>query len=345
MTSGMTGKSATDTQIDEILARARQLCEPALRREVESLPEPLRQMGLYHFGWCDRDGNPAQLGWGKGLRSALVLTTASACGGDAVAALPAATAVELLHNFTLLHDDVMDGDRLRRGRATVWELWGIPAAICLGDALHAMAIRVLAHSCAPEIAGAAVSRLEHAAVKLCRGQYHDCAFEERRQVTVDDFMSMAADKTGVLMGCACVLGALCGAGDTTSLDAFDTFGRDVGVAFQIADDILGIWGDPARTGKVTGADLVRRKRSLPILIALNSDTTAGTELSRLYRGNAPISSAQAARLARLMESDGILQRCRQHADMLVSSAVSVLPGDAPDTDLAVLARSVVHRQR
>lgn len=341
----MTGTLATGIQIDGILARARRLCEPALRDAVESMPEPLRRMGLYHFGWCDRDGNPANSGWGKGFRSALAFASATACGAEAKAALPAAVAVELLHNFTLVHDDIMDGDRLRRGRATVWDVWGVPAAICLGDALHAVAVRVLAGDRDAEIADAAVSRLELAAVQLCRGQYQDCAFEAGGQVGIDDYLAMAEAKTGVLMGCACALGALCAAGPTAPLDAFDTFGRDIGLAFQIADDILGIWGDPARTGKAVGADLARGKRSFPILTALESKTSAGLELSRLYRAGAPVSRAQAARLARLLESDGCLQRCERHADMLVRAAVSALPPNTIHTDLAALAHSVVHRQR
>ncbi|WP_228824797.1 polyprenyl synthetase family protein [Nocardia blacklockiae] len=302
-------------------------------------------MGLYHFGWSDREGNPTNSGWGKGFRSALAFASATACGAEAAAALPAAVAVELLHNFTLVHDDVMDGDRLRRGRATVWDVWGAPAAICLGDALHAMAVRVLAGDRDADIADAAVSRLELAAVHVCRGQCQDCAFEAGGHVEIDDYLTMAAAKTGVLMGCACALGALFAAGASAPLAAFETFGRDIGVAFQITDDILGIWGDPARTGKAVGADVMRRKRSFPILLALESETAAGQELSRLYHGTAPISPAHATRLARLMESEGCLQRCERRADMLVRTAVSALPGDAVNTDLAALAHSVVHRTR
>ncbi len=345
MASRMTGTLATGIQIDGILARAQRLCEPALHEAVNAMPEPLRHMGLYHFGWSDREGNPTNSGWGKGLRSALAFASATACGAEAAAALSAAVAVELLHNFTLVHDDVMDGDRLRRGRATVWDVWGAPAAICLGDALHAMAVRVLAGDRDAEIADAAVSRLELAAVHVCGGQCQDCAFEARGHVGIDDYLTMATAKTGVLMGCACALGALCAAGETAPLDAFDTFGRDIGLAFQITDDILGIWGNPARTGKSVGADLMRRKRSFPILTAMESGTSAGQELSRLFRSSAPISQAHATRLARLMESEGCLQRCERHADALVRTAVSALPGDVISTDLAALAQFVVHRTR
>ncbi|GAB2703698.1 polyprenyl synthetase family protein [Nocardia thraciensis] len=341
----MTGTLATGIQIDGILARARRLCEPALREAVNAMPEPLRRMGLYQFGWADREGKPTHSGWGKGFRSALAFASATACGAEAAAALPAAVAVELLHNFTLVHDDVMDGDRLRRGRATVWDIWGAPAAICLGDALHAMAVRVLAGDRHAEIAEAAVSRLELAAVHVCRGQCQDCAFEAGGHVGIDDYLTMATAKTGVLMGCACALGALSAVGETAPLDAFDTFGRDIGLAFQITDDILGIWGNPARTGKAVGADLMRRKRSFPILTAMESETSAGQELSRLFRGSAPISQAHATRLARLMESEGCLRRCERHADTLVRTAVSALPGDVISTDLAALAHSVVHRTR
>jgi geranylgeranyl diphosphate synthase type I len=267
-----------------ILEHARALVAPELRRAVDSLPVPMRRIARYHFGWEHADGTPATGDSGKAIRPALVLTAVGALGGPEAAAIRAATAVELVHNFTLLHDDVMDRDTTRRHRPTAWTVFGDADAILAGDALQALALRLLAEDPHPA-SGTATARLAACVVELCAGQHADTAMERRdpREVTLEEVLAMAEAKTGALLGCSCALGALYAGADEADVEALDAFGRQAGLAFQLIDDVIGIWGDPSRTGKPAGADLVARKKSLPVVAALASGTSAAAELAELYR--------------------------------------------------------------
>lgn len=268
-----------------ILERARAAVDPEMRAAVDSLPGSLRRIVRYHFGWEDADGTPAEGNAGKAIRPALVLTAATALGGARARerAVRAAAAVELVHNFTLLHDDVMDRDPTRRHRPTAWTVFGDAAAILAGNALQAVALRLLAEDPHPASAPAAV-RLTECVVELCAGQHTDTAMEHRSpsEVTLDEVLTMAEAKTGALLGCACALGALYAGADREDVTALDAFGRQAGLAFQLIDDVIGIWGDPDRTGKPAGADLTARKKSLPVVAALTSATPAAAELAALY---------------------------------------------------------------
>ncbi|MBL3667047.1 polyprenyl synthetase family protein [Streptomyces sp. M2CJ-2] len=268
-----------------LLERARAEVVPVLRAAIGSMPGPLRRIGLYHFGWENADGTPAAAGSGKAIRPALVLAAASALGGPAAraAAVRAAAAVELVHNFTLLHDDVMDRDTTRRHRPTAWTVFGDDDAILAGDALHALALRLLAEDPHPA-SRAAVARLADCVVELCAGQQADTAMEGRDpgEVTLEETLAMAEAKTGALLGCACALGALYADAAAADVAALDAFGRESGLAFQLIDDVIGIWGDPRHTGKPVGADLAARKKSLPVVAALTSGTPAASELAGLY---------------------------------------------------------------
>ncbi len=268
-----------------ILESARASVDPALRRAIDSLPRSMRRIALYHFGWEHADGTPAAGNAGKAIRPALVLTAARALGGGPSAAVRAAAAVELVHNFTLLHDDVLDRDTTRRHRPTAWTVFGDADAILAGDALQALALRLLAEDPHPA-SGAAAARLAACVVELCAGQHADTAMERRgpHEVTLGEVLAMAEAKTGALLGCACALGALYAGADETDVDALDAFGRQAGLAFQLIDDVIGIWGDPARTGKPAGADLMARKKSLPVVAALASGTPAAADLAELYQG-------------------------------------------------------------
>ncbi|GHI05070.1 polyprenyl synthetase [Streptomyces cellostaticus] len=268
-----------------LLERTRALVDPELRAAVESLPGSMRRVALYHFGWEHVDGSPAAGNAGKAIRPALVLAAAAALGGPGarVAAVRAAAAVELVHNFTLLHDDVMDRDTSRRHRPTAWTVFGDADAILAGDALQALALRLLAEDPHPA-SGAAAARLADCVVELCAGQHTDTAMELRApdEVTLDEVLAMSEAKTGALLGCACALGALYAGACDEDVVALDGFGRQAGLAFQLIDDVIGIWGDPQRTGKPAGADLAVRKKSLPVVAALASGTPAAAELAALY---------------------------------------------------------------
>ncbi|MGW6687916.1 family 2 encapsulin nanocompartment cargo protein polyprenyl transferase [Streptomyces sp. NPDC054961] len=332
-----------------LLDRTRETVNPELRRTVESLPGSMRRVAMYHFGWENEDGTPASGSAGKALRPALVLASAQALGGagsGAADAVRAAAAVELAHNFTLLHDDVIDKDVRRRGRATAWTVFGVPDAIITGDAMMALALRLLAEDPHPASA-AASARLAACVIELCAGQQADCAFEQRASVSLDECLTMAMAKTGALLGCACALGALYAGAGPDEVDAMDAFGREAGLAFQLIDDLIGIWGDPGHTGKPAGADLAARKKSLPVVAALTSGTTAGAELAALYAG--PMTGDDVRRAADAVERSGGRDWAQAHAADRMGRAVQQLSRAVADLGAAdgllALAEFVTRRTK
>jgi geranylgeranyl diphosphate synthase type I len=264
----MTGTAVTSTERrtaapPSILDRSRGLVEPALEAALARLDPWCRHVATYHLGWCDADGRPTPGRGGKMVRPALALLAAEAVGAPVTAALPGAVAVELVHNFSLLHDDLMDRDVERRHRRTVWSIWGPATAILAGDALLALAHEILLEAPAARAARAAWL-LAGATRELTRGQVADLAFETRDDVGLDECIEMARAKTGALLAASAGIGAVLADAPQSSVEALITFGREVGLAFQLVDDVLGIWGDPAVTGKPVHSDLRSRKKSLPV---------------------------------------------------------------------------------
>ncbi|MBG7700055.1 polyprenyl synthetase family protein [Streptomyces sp. MC1] len=322
------------------LERARALVDPELRAAVESLPGSMRRIARYHFGWQQADGTPAAGNAGKAIRPALVLAAAAALGGPAArtAAVPAAAAVELVHNFTLLHDDVMDRDTTRRHRPTAWTVFGDADAILAGDALQALALRLLAEDAHPASVPAA-ARLAACVVELCEGQHTDTDLERRAPdaVTLDEVLAMAEAKTGALLGCACALGALYAGADEEEVAALDGFGRQAGLAFQLIDDVIGIWGDPRHTGKPAGADLAARKKSLPVVAALTSGTPAAAELAALYGTPYREGDAEAGEITRTalaVERAGGRDWAQAEAADRMARAMQELARAVPDPEAA-----------
>jgi geranylgeranyl diphosphate synthase type I len=261
---------------------ARDLVEPALRRAVDELAPSMRTISRYHFGWADELGRDTPGGGGKALRPALTLLSAQAVGGDPAQAVPAAVAVELVHNFSLLHDDVMDNDVERRHRPTAWTVFGVPAAILAGDALLTLAIEIARRDSRPDLASGVVGCLNESVQQLISGQSADVDFERRTDVTLPECLAMASGKTGALMRCASSIGALAVGADPATVATLAEFGDHLGLAFQLVDDLLGIWGSPEVTGKPALADLHSRKKSVPVVAALDSGTEAGARLAELY---------------------------------------------------------------
>ncbi|MBW8486641.1 family 2 encapsulin nanocompartment cargo protein polyprenyl transferase [Actinomadura parmotrematis] len=328
----------------EVLGWSRALLDPALRAAVRGLPPETRRVAEYHFGWRDEQGRPAEGSGGKAIRPALTLLAARAVGGDPADALPAAVAVELAHNFSLLHDDVMDGDLTRRHQATAWSVFGVNAAILAGDALIALAYETLADG---PVSREGLRALSRAVVDLVEGQSIDMAFERRTDVSLAECEAMAAGKTGALLGGACALGASCGGGDAAQVARLRAFGELLGLAFQVVDDLLGIWGDPAVTGKPVHSDLVNRKKSLPVVAALTSGTAAGAALAELYRGEGPLTGSGPARAAELIGLAGGRDWGEARAAELLDAALTELDAATPDpvaaADLHTLATLVTAR--
>ncbi len=287
----------------ELLSWGRDVLDPVLRESVGTLPPGVGRVAEFHLGWCDEHGDPVAGSGGKAFRPTLALLTAGASGSPYEAALPAAIAVELVHNFSLLHDDVMDRDVLRRHRPTAWTVFGIGPAILAGDALLALAVDTLA-AVGGERGQAAVRMLCATTQDLIHGQMLDLAFESRDDVAVDEVMGMARGKTAALLGCSCALGELFATGDEARIDLMRSFGERLGLAFQLVDDILGIWGDPAVTGKAIHSDITARKKSLPVVAALSSGTPPGRELAALYDREGVLSAEDVATAAELVTLSG-----------------------------------------
>ncbi|MGH3802091.1 MAG: family 2 encapsulin nanocompartment cargo protein polyprenyl transferase [Pseudonocardiaceae bacterium] len=331
-----------------LLREAQAVVEPGLRAAVERLPEPVRTVVGYHFGWWDSHGRPTDSAGGKAIRPALALGCARVVGGTLDSAVAGAVAVELAHNFTLLHDDVMDGDQTRRHRPAVWTVFGAPMAILAGDALMVAAVEVLAiHP--SSLGGAAVRLMCEALSEVVCGQSADLAFEQRDDVSLDECVAMAVGKTGALIGCACALGALLAGADLSQVRQLRQFGHHLGVAFQLTDDLLGIWGDPETTGKPVRSDLRVAKKSLPVVAALTSGTAAGRELSRLYLGTDPLDEVDLEQVVSLIEQAGGRAWARNEAVRQLNTALSCLAEADPDPQaagqLVAVSQLITHRGR
>jgi geranylgeranyl diphosphate synthase, type I len=304
---------------------ARDCVSPAMIAAVDRLSPDIREVAAYHLGLPGDPGQRAGTagGAGKALRPALALLSARAADAPPERAVPAAVAVELVHNFSLLHDDIMDGDTERRHRPTAWTVYGIGSAILAGDALLALAQDLLLEGPPPESVWA--SRCLSAAVqRLIAGQGADLAFERRSDVTVAECLDMAGDKTAALMACACSIGAVYVGGPANVAKSLAGFGAYAGLAFQLTDDLLGIWGAPEVTGKPVRSDLRARKKSLPVVAALTSGTDAGRELAALLAAPDPLSEDELLRAAGLVEAAGGKQWAQVKADGALASAVDYL---------------------
>jgi geranylgeranyl diphosphate synthase type I len=327
-----------------VLGRARDAVTPATRAFLARLDDTSSAIAAYHLGWTDAAGAPTRGGGGKAVRPALATLSAQAAGAPAQVGIPGAVAVELVHNFSLVHDDVMDGDTERRHRPTVWALWGTTSAILTGDALLALAQEVLLDSVSPHRAAAA-RLLAETTRHLIRGQVQDVAFERRDEVSLAECLEMVSGKTGALLSASAAIGAVLAGAPETVVDALATFGAQLGVAFQLVDDLLGVWGDPVVTGKPVFSDLRSRKKTLPVTYALSHGGPAGRELAGWLRESAPGGEARAADL---IDAAGGRQWAAAEARrriQVATQALSTVPIPArPRTELIAIAHFIVERE-
>jgi len=337
--------TAAKSALPECLARHRDLIDGALREAVDRLPPAVHTAAAYHFGWCDADGRELAGNGGKAIRPAMTLLAAEACGARPEAALAGAVALELVHNYSLVHDDLMDGDTERRHRATVWAVFGAGQAIIVGDALAALAQELLLDDARGRDQAAA--ELCRATAEMIEGQAHDLEFETRLQVSVAEGLQMSAQKTGALLGCAGALGAILAGADEAHVAALRSFGRNLGIAFQAVDDVLGIWGDTSVTGKPTASDLRQRKKTLPILHALEAPTAAADELRALLAGADELVDERLRDAVTLLDDAGSRTWALKLAKRYLAHALAALEGHAlepgPAADLHVAALFIVGR--
>ncbi|SEK86947.1 polyprenyl synthetase family protein [Streptacidiphilus jiangxiensis] len=312
----------------DLTGRARDLVEPYLRESVALLEPGLAAICGYHLGWTGPDGSPAvpAVPAGKAVRPAFALLAAEAVCGSVRHAAPAGAAVELIHNFSLIHDDIMDRDEERRRRPTVWKQFGVPAAILAGDALQTLAFDVLLRH-GGRRGPQAAERLADSLRELVDGQARDLCFAERpwtgpEAVTVEEYRAMALGKTGSLLACASGLGALLGGGTALQAATLAEAAGQLGLAFQCVDDILGIWGDPALTGKPARGDLRERKRSLPVLAVLSGADAPARHLADLL--TAEPGEAELLVAADLIEEQGGRALCEHEATTALARAHALL---------------------
>jgi geranylgeranyl diphosphate synthase, type I len=333
------------TAVLSTLDRGRQRSVPALRRAVDRLDPTCRLVASYHLGWCDPDGKPVQAGGGKAIRPALALLAAEAVGAPADVAVPGAVAVELIHNFSLLHDDVLDADTERRHRPTVWAVWDTATAILTGDALVALAHEVLLEADVPD-ARQASWLLATVTRELTRGQVQDLAFQRRADVGLQECLDMAAAKTASLLGASTAIGAVLAGAAPETVAALRNFGTEFGLAFQLVDDVLGIWGDPAVTGKPVYSDLRARKKTLPVSYLCGS-ADPPAELATWLADSGEPDARQLGRLADALLAGGARDWALDEARRRLERAEHALTGVALEpsahAELLALARYVVER--
>jgi geranylgeranyl diphosphate synthase type I len=322
------------------------IIQSGLRMAVGQLDDQLRLVVSYHMGWSDPQGREVAADGGKSIRSALALLAARAVGSSVDLALPGAIAVELVHNFSLVHDDLIDRDTTRRHRATVWSLWGDTTAILAGDALLLLAFQVLSQAGSPH-ASQAAQVLGTAVRELIRGQLADVDFERRNDVTLDECLAMASDKTASLLAASVVAGPVLAGVAPDVVDALEVYGRNVGVAFQLVDDVLGIWGEPEITGKPAFSDLRSRKKSLPVGWATTRGGRPGRDLATWLECVEVPTDAELREAAALVEQGGGREwaiseaRRRVHLGNQALARVSI-PAQYR-SELAELAQFIVER--
>ena len=343
-------------QIPEALLQHRPLVDAEMRSLLRERPLPIYDMARYALGWQEADGRPRDDGGGKGLRPALCLLVADAIDGSAAArarAAAGAAAVEFVHNFSLVHDDIQDGDAERHHRPTVWAQWGMAQGINVGDALRELAQLALERA---RDAGASADTvlsahrlLSDSALTMIEGQYLDLAFEGRATIAVDEYLGMIERKTGAMIGCSMALGALLSSEDADLAAGLNRAGRRLGCCFQIRDDYLGVWGDSAVTGKSSDNDIRRRKKTYPVVYAFQAAPPAErARLDRVY-AQAEVGDTDVVEVTRLLAAVGAKEATtqaarEQHDAFLTALKACPLPAEARAT-LESVAQFILRRER
>jgi geranylgeranyl diphosphate synthase type I len=330
-----------------------QKTRPELKKELQKVIaqsgdfgcSELLEMIHYQLGWTGENAGPKAEG--KRIRPLLVLLAAEGAGGNWKNALPAAAAVELIHNFSLIHDDIEDMGETRRGRPTVWKIWGEAQAINTGDAMFALAnisIHNLAKTISIQSTQEACSLFNSTCLRLTQGQHLDILFEDRETVSLDEYWEMVSGKTAALLSYCLEVGAISAGAPTAVQNSYREFGHNLGLAFQVQDDILGIWGEKEQIGKSNTGDLIVRKKTLPILYGLNQKKDF-----HQHWMSGPILPEDVEDLRNLLEKEGALAYAQEHANRLTQLALSALQKAAPSSEigknLIELAESLLSRNQ
>jgi len=334
----------------DVRARIRAEMQAVFPTTVPSVA-PFYAMQEYHLGWRNRDLAVEYADPGKLIRPIVTLMACEAMGGEERYALPIAAAVQLIHDFSLIHDDIEDNSDLRRGRSTLWSIWGLAQGINAGDGMF-----VLAHMALQRLADSDMDarrvldimrRFDRTILAICEGQYLDIRFEGDSTVSEAEYIAMITRKTAVLLAACCELGALAGGANEADAQAMYEFGLHVGISFQMQDDILGIWGSAAVTGKPDAADLLRRKLSLPVIYTLAKEPTDGA-LHALYATPAGDDAGLVAALAAMDEYGAraeVAMQAQQHYELACAALARVqVRNTATQQALQHLADQLLGRQ-
>lgn len=284
----------------------------------------------YHLGWSDQHGVPASsaVAQGKAMRPTLCLFACEALEEDPSKALPAAAALELIHNFSLIHDDIQDQDVERRHQPTVWSIWGVPKALVAGDAMQSVGdvclLNTSSHGVSPETVLRISNILTDSYLEMIQGQCLDLSFESSTTITSEDYLQMVAFKTGALIRSGMEIGALLATDDPVAFSAFSRFGNCLGRAFQIRDDYLGIWGDSSLTGKSSGNDIRRRKKSFPIVFAFERASGKNRDdLLRIYAQD-EIDDDDVGRVLAILDEVGAREESQSLTEASVEEALEAI---------------------
>lgn len=346
--------ATAEQQVTALQQRFSSDIQATLREAIAGSESDISPLLRYHLGWETKDGQPSTEGAGKALRPVLCLAACDLAGGDWRKALPAAAALELVHNFSLVHDDIQDRDITRRGRETLWSIHGEPRAVTAGNAMRVVADRTLmslaGSELAPEVVVDVAAELTTRYLEMIEGQYMDMSFETSGDVTVDQYLDMVGRKTGALIESAMYMGALVATGDIATAKAFGACGRRLGLAFQIRDDYLGVWGDPSATGKAVGADIRRKKKSMPVVHLFQQSGGADRKwLDEAYAGEGEVAGEAVERILEILDRLGtpehVQAAARAHAQEAVDAIHATgLASDAEGT-VTAMAEFFVTREK
>ena len=318
--------------------------------ERDHQARPLYEMLAYHLGLDQADGPR-----GKRMRPLLGLLAYQSLTGDYRPALPGAAAVELGHNFSLVHDDIEDADRERRHRPTLWAIWGIPLAINAGDALFALSrlalYRLLDDGFSERRVLALMRVYDETCLALCEGQFLDISFERRTDIAVEEYMEMIGRKTAALVGASIQAGAILATDDAATIEAYRHFGYHLGLAFQMADDVKGSFWSSAASGKPEAGDIRKRKKTLPLVWALQHASEADrARLAEIYavgqsETDEPMPPGQVDEVLDILERSGAreqaLDEARRYRDLALEDIAGLPIGDRPREELRLLVESVI----
>lgn len=335
-----------------VFARYRPLIGEALRGELARDDIGVFSMLRFHMGWEDAGGRPWAGTEGKALRPTLCLFACEAAGGSPTRALAAATALELIHNFSLIHDDIQDRDETRHQRATLWAQWGIPKALVAGNTMRVIADRAVGRLLDEDVSvtlALSVTRLlTEAYLAMIEGQYLDLVYEGRPDIGLPEYLDMIARKTGALIRCSMTLGALLGAADEAEVEAFRECGRALGCLFQIRDDMLGVWGEERETGKPVGADIRRKKNSFPVVYAMSKAAGEDRRMLKHIYGKPEIADDDVGLVLDVMDRcktrESAQSLAAEHRDLALEAAAGVEMSPQARGDLEELAEFLLVRE-